>query len=412
MATEKKLRYIKFDIGVLHLELTSRCNALCPMCGRTTGMDGAVEGGEVILKKRDDVELLDTDPQLLANMIEEMKPFVPNHVFINGNFGDPIMYPHLLEVVKMYKDAGVPQVTLSTNGSVHKTDWWEKLAGIMRKPDKVIFAIDGLEDTNHLYRVNTNFNKIMENAKAFINAGGIARWDFIAFAHNEHQIEEAKALAEQMGFVKFRYKKSNRYVIPTHYAGDSEEKVETKTELKFVAKQHVAKQKKQAKTQEEKDKALATILKAPEKTDSANTTNNVENVIKKHKTFDNYVKATDISCQTARDKSVFVDYEGKVWPCCWQGHYYSSIGEDKGVQKRIDDRVELENKYGKDFNNLQKHSLFDILNTPYFSNDLVESWNDENKRLYICGKTCGKELDFRGNSEKNYEDTEMNRMNA
>ena len=94
----------------------------------------------------------------------------------------------------------------------------------------------------------------MENAKAFINAGGIARWDFIAFAHNEHQIEEAKALAEQMGFVKFRYKKSNRYVIPTHYAGESEEKVETKTELKFVAKQHVAMEKKQAKTQKKKIK--------------------------------------------------------------------------------------------------------------------------------------------------------------
>ena len=35
---------------------------------------------------------------------------------------------------------------------------------------------------------------------------------------------------------------------------DSEEKVETKTELKFVAKQHVAKQKKQAKTHEKKIK--------------------------------------------------------------------------------------------------------------------------------------------------------------
>ena len=263
MATEKKLKrerlaemlkvssnmkYINFNVNVLHLELTSRCNALCPMCGRTTGMDGAVEGGEVILKKRDDVELLDTDPKLLANMIEEMKPFIPNHVFINGNFGDPIMYPHLLEVVKMYKDAGVPQVTLSTNGSVHKPEWWIELASIMRKPDKVIFAVDGLEDTNHLYRVNTNFNKIMENAQAFIDAGGLARWDFIAFAHNEHQIEEAKELANKMGFVKFRYKKSNRYVIPTHYAGDGEEKVETKTELKFVAKQHVAMEKKKAKT--------------------------------------------------------------------------------------------------------------------------------------------------------------------
>ena len=383
MATTKKLKYIRFNIGVLHLELTSRCNALCPMCGRTTGMDGAVEGGEVILKKRDDVELLDTDPKLLANMIEEMKPHLPNHVFINGNFGDPIMYPHLLDLIRMYKDAGVPQVTLSTNGSVHKTDWWEKLAGIMRKPDKVIFAIDGLEDTNHLYRVNTNFKKIMENAKAFINAGGLARWDFIAFAHNEHQIEEAKALADKMGFVKFRYKKSNRYVIPTHYAGESEEKVETKTELKFVAKQHVAMEKKKAKTTEEKAKAMATILKAPEKTDSANTTNNVENVIKKHKTFDNYVKATDIECQTMRDKSIYVDYE-----------------EDNKI---------MNERYGEGFNDLSKHSIFDILNSPYFSNDLVESWEiNSPNRLWICGKTCGKELDFRGNGEKNFEDTEMN----
>ena len=166
------------------------------------------------------------------------------------------------------------------------------------------------------------------------------------------------------------------------------------------------------KGRQEEDKKAETVISAPKKTEASNTTKNFEKILKKHKTFDNYVKRTQIDCQTARDKSIFVDYKGFVWPCCWQGHYYSSIGEDKGVQKRIDDRVELENKYGKDFNNLQKHSLFDILNTPYFSNDLVESWNDESKRLYICGKTCGKELDFRGNSEKNYEDTEMNRMNA
>ena len=362
-------------------------------------MDGAVEGGEVILKKRDDVNLLDTDPQLLENMLEEMKPFLPNHVFINGNFGDPIMYPHLLDIVRMYKDAGIPQVTLSTNGSVHKTEWWEELASIMKKPDKVIFAVDGLEDTNHLYRVNTNFKKIMENAQAFI----------IAFAHNEHQIDEARQLAEQMGFVKFRYKKSNRYVIPTHYAGENEEKVETKTELKFVAKQHVAMEKKRTKTTEEKAKAMATILKAPEKTDSANTTNNVDEVIKKHKSFDNYVKATDIECQTMRDKSIYVDYEGKVWPCCWQGHYYSKVGHDMATPRRLDDNKIMNERYGEGFNDLSKHSIFDILNSPYFSNDLVESWEiNSPNRLWICGKTCGKELDFRGNGEKNFEDTEMN----
>lgn len=408
MAQEKNItRYINFDIGVLHLELTSRCNALCPMCARTTGLD---HDGE-LLKKRDDLELIDTDPQMLADMLEQMKPFLPNHVFINGNFGDPIMYPHLMEVIKMYREAGVAQITLSTNGSAQTAEWWAELATVMRKPDKVIFAIDGLEDTNHLYRVNTTWSVIMRNAKAFIDNGGIARWDFIGFAHNEHQIDEARQLAEDMGFVKFRYKKSNRYVIPKDYSADPDTPLEDetlvkKTEIKFVAKQHVNKAKKEAKTQIEKEKALETILAAPKK--QSNTSEKVEQVLKKHKTFDNYVATTEIQCQTARDRSVFIDYKGKVWPCCWQGHYYSAIGEDKGSQRRIDDRVDLETKYGQDFNDLSKNNIFEILNSPYFANDLVQSWQPDQQRLYICGKTCGKELDFRGNGEQNFEDTEMN----
>jgi MoaA/NifB/PqqE/SkfB family radical SAM enzyme len=312
------------------------------------------------------------------------------------------MYPNLLEVIKMCKDAGVPQVTLSTNGSAQTEAWWVELATIMRKPDKVIFAIDGLEDTNHLYRVNTKWSTIMRNAKAFISNGGIARWDYIGFAHNEHQIDEARQLAEDMGFVKFRYKKSNRYVIPKDYSADpdtplEEETLVKKTEIKFVAKQHV--KKKENKTEN-------TVITAPKK--QSNTSEKVDEVIKKHKTFDNYVQSTEIECQTARDKSVFVDYKGYVWPCCWQGHYYSSIGEDKGSHRRIDDRVELENKYGKDFNNLNKYSIFDILRSPYYARDLVNSWQQGQERLYICGKTCGKELDFRGNGEQNFEDTEMN----
>ena len=410
MAQSADLNYIKFDVGVLHLELTSKCNLLCPMCGRTTGMDG----NEIKLKKRDDLDLTDTDPRVIQQVLEDMKPFLPNHVFINGNYGDPIMYPYLLEVVKMCKDIGVPQVTLSTNGSAQTEAWWKELAGMMRKPDKVIFAIDGLEDTNHLYRVNSKWKTIMRNASAFIGAGGIARWDFIGFAHNEHQIEEARELADKMGFVTFRYKKSNRYVVPTHYEGDEVQVIETKKELSFVAKQHVVKNKNspQAKDEvrslEQKQKALATILAEPTKTKS-NTTEKVDDVIKKHKGFDNYVKTTVIACQTKRDKSIFIDYQGKVWPCCWQGHYYSKIGHDQATPRRIEDNKKMWERYGEDFNDLSKHSLFDILKTSYFANDLVSSWEtNSEERLWICGKTCGKELDFRGNGEQNYEDTEMN----
>ena len=299
MAQAENLKYIGFDVKVLHLELTSRCNALCPMCARTTGLDYDNE----LLKKRDDLDLVDTDPQLIKNVLEQLQPFTPEHVFINGNFGDPIMYPYLLDVVRMCKDAGVPQVTLSTNGSAQTEAWWRELAQIMRKPDKVIFAIDGLEDTNHLYRVNTKWSTIMRNAKAFIEEGGLARWDYIGFEHNEHQIDEARQLADDMGFVTFRYKKSNRYVIPKDYSADPDTPLEQETlvdkkEIKFVAKQHV--KKKENKTEN-------TVIAAPKKTKS-NTSEKVDQVLKKHKTFDNYVKTTEIECQTSRDKSIFIDY--------------------------------------------------------------------------------------------------------
>ena len=77
--------------------------------------------------------------------------------------------------------------------------------------------------------------------------------------------------------------------------------------------------------------------------------------------------------------------------------------------RRIEDNKNMWERYGDGFNDLSKHSLFDIPKTPYFANDLVASWEtNSDERLWICGKTCGKELDFRGNGEENFEDTEMN----
>jgi ubiquinone/menaquinone biosynthesis C-methylase UbiE len=48
--------------------------------------------------------------------------------------------------------------------------------------------------------------------KAFIAAGGRARWDFLIFEHNQHQVEEAEALATKWGFEKFVAKKTGRFV--------------------------------------------------------------------------------------------------------------------------------------------------------------------------------------------------------
>ena len=50
-------------------------------------------------------------------------------------------------------------------------------------------------------RVGAKWDRIAENVSAFINAGGRERWQWIMMNHNEHQLEQAKAFAKELGLV-------------------------------------------------------------------------------------------------------------------------------------------------------------------------------------------------------------------
>ena len=74
--------------------------------------------------------------------------------------------------------------------------FWKDLAKI--KGLKVTFNIDGLQDTNHLYRRNVKWDRLIANVEAFISAGGKADWRYLIFKHNEQQIDEAKTLSKNL----------------------------------------------------------------------------------------------------------------------------------------------------------------------------------------------------------------------
>jgi MoaA/NifB/PqqE/SkfB family radical SAM enzyme len=66
------------------------------------------------------------------------------------------------------------------------------------------------------------WEKTLENATAFINAGGWAVWSMVQFSWNEHQIETAMEMAKSMGFLHFHTIYSNRNVehgVGTHVIG-------------------------------------------------------------------------------------------------------------------------------------------------------------------------------------------------
>jgi hypothetical protein len=97
---------------------------------------------------------------------------------------------------------------IHTNGGVHDRYYWEEIATIMNGHGQIDFGIDGLADTLGMYRRNVKYAHVIQNAKAFIKAGGRAQWNYIVFKHNEHQVEEARETSKALGFYNFLPRKS------------------------------------------------------------------------------------------------------------------------------------------------------------------------------------------------------------
>lgn len=191
------------DIKIVQMETSSVCNAACPTCARERFLQ---------FNKKTAVSLSLTKVKEIFT-----EKFIANLDYLDmcGNTGDPAAAPETIEIFKYFRKINNSMAFgMHTNGSLRDTSWWKNLGQVLsRSQDRCVFGIDGLEDTNHIHRVNTNFKKIIQNSQAFIKAGGNAHWHFLVFEHNEHQVEEARALSQDLGFRNFTPKVSNRFFM-------------------------------------------------------------------------------------------------------------------------------------------------------------------------------------------------------
>lgn len=180
------------DVKVLHLEITERCQAGCPQCGRT-GVD--ITNSELSLD--------DCKKYIPPNFVKQLKA-----IFMCGTFGDPMIARDTLEVFRYFRKHN-PKINLrmTTNGGARDAQWWRDIAEVV---DIVEFSIDGLKNTNHMYRKNVVWENVENNIKTFIGAGGTAQWTYLIFPWNEHEVDSAEQWAEQLGFSKFVRKITTR----------------------------------------------------------------------------------------------------------------------------------------------------------------------------------------------------------
>ncbi len=197
-----------FDIQQLEsieFELANKCNAKCPQCPRYT------KGRLLQGLNKDELSLQDIKQSIDTKIISGLRS-----VIFKGTTGDPIIAKDFLNIVEYFKQHNPKiKVWIATNGGLHNDAYWQSLAEILNSHDKVVFGIDGLADTHSMYRIGTDYNKVLSNAKAFIAHGGNAHWQFIKFQHNQHQWQDCQELSQQLGFTNFLTLHSDRNFAET-----------------------------------------------------------------------------------------------------------------------------------------------------------------------------------------------------
>ena len=354
--------YALLDVREIHLEITQQCQASCLMCDRN------INGGEINPHLNlDELSLNDIKNAFTPDFISQL-----HSLNLCGNHGDPIFATDMLPVIRYFRECNANLwITINTNGGARPKQWWRELAEIFDRKGKVIFSIDGLEDTNHLYRQGVNWQYVEQAFTSFIKAGGRAIWDFLIFDYNEHQIDIARQYAKEQGFEEFREKKSARFITSSS------------SELKDS---HQGVNKTGNKT---------TLLAKPTNAKLQNKElSKHDTIIAKYGSMDAFYDVSTIECKVQKSGSLYVSAEGLVLPCCWTaGRMYKWWHKDPKVEQiwRFIEKIG-----GKDKINVKHYKLDDIFATGIFTN-IKDSWNIngcDNGKLKVCAMKCSKYFDI------------------
>jgi MoaA/NifB/PqqE/SkfB family radical SAM enzyme len=352
-----------------------------------------------------------------------------------GNVGDAQTNPNLPAMVEyLYSSNNSVHMNINTNGGMRSTDYWANFAKY--KNLKIWFAVDGTtQEVHSYYRQNTNLSKVLENAKAYIDAGGNAVLQFILFEHNQHQLKDVEKLVKDYKFTELEIINTDRadntpvYNSKGEYRGQlrgattSEynnfltaeteniknnlqdpditiDQIDIKNYTNFLNITHEKYINQDRSWEEEVEKfdwarsSLANVANISnyKDVDINKVLRGISNEKKNNRKID---------CLAIRESKVFITADGFVYPCCMMGHNHTRIAnaytyDIQALLKEFGYKNDVNNalKYGG-IEGVFKTGFFDtIANTwiPHTTeNDFLRTFNKEYSdcgNLNMCAMAC------------------------
>jgi sulfatase maturation enzyme AslB (radical SAM superfamily) len=335
--------------------------------------------------------------------------FKPNFIYnlqkviLCGTHGDPATAKDLYKICEyILENNSSVSIHIHTNGGLRKSSFWNSLGKLFKNTNcVVVFSIDGLEDTNHVYRRNVSWKKVIENVKAYNCTGAESNWEFLVFGHNEHQISDAQELSRELGFNKFLVKRAlgfedneglmskkpvfdkhgnfQRYIFPPKSDFYLNAKINQKSDCDSIP-----------------EKIDLSSLHGFKKNYNPSVEKNLEKFdISDVPEWLQKIENSDLHCKSCigpgSDSEIYVACDGIVYPCCYVGtEAYSENIEYDSLQLK-----KLLRNYGISHFNLNFNSLDNILyQQKHLDNLFAKSWNKDafsNGKLSFCSSTCTKD---------------------
>jgi MoaA/NifB/PqqE/SkfB family radical SAM enzyme len=337
-------------VKTVHIELTDKCQAQCPMCARN------YHGG----KTRPFIRNGDMS-------IDQFKEWFPKdflaHVenfYSCGNYGDPAFAKDCLEIYAYVRECNPDaRLAIHTNGGMRDPKWWSKLP---QYNIEVIFAVDGFKGKHELYRKNTKFDKVIENMRAFIDAGGRAKVDSLVFAHNEYDVEELEEYLLGLGVESVNFVSTTRF-----YEMDA------------------------FPVQDENGNHLYDLNPA-QRLQFKRIPNNTLNALVDKNFRDKILEESVINPICENEEGIYVDPYGNILPCCWIGSDY--------IEEPVEEVLPIHY-----LRNISVENVKEIMNTigvpkcqdgvlgtdTILFEELNNYWQGKNKCM-TCAKICSKSM--------------------
>jgi hypothetical protein len=178
---------------------------------------------------------------------------------------------------------------------------------------------------------------------------------FIKFAHNEHQVEQAQAIAEDYGFKNFSVKNSIRFEGESYPVFD-------------------------------KDSKTVYNIKPP--------LDNVVRFVDKDliKNYNQWFDSVNIECHVLKNKEIYIDAYKNMYPCCWIASAPYLYNDPTSIlypykQTAVEEFYEVLNSLGGfDAIDLTKKSIKQVMDMPQWQSVWQTHWDN---KILVCAKNCG-----------------------